>query len=712
MNNDKSLNRLSIINNHLQQAREYLTLNPSNTQSSTSGGTADILPNERKKASFDSNALSNFLYGGEEAVKRRNFIYGFMTKDLNEKYNFTRGEHLKYHVRDFVGIHKKFSGFKVNRDDIATMSEITIATGSLSNSHSIFMLTVIGQGNEEQQRYWVPKILKFEITGSYAQTELGHGSNVRGLQTQAVYDRSTDEFVINTPTLQSIKWWPGCLGKVATHVVLYAQLIIDSKEYGVNVFIMQIRDENHQPLKGIKLGDLGNKVGDAANDTGYMIVENVRIPRENLLSKFHTVNAEGKYVVALKADPQVHYTTMMSTRAMMVNTAGARLCQASTIAIRYSCVRQQGFKDTKSKVSYKTEEFQIIDYKIQQYRLFKQLALGYALKLNGKWMLDQLRLIEGTEFGQIKTTEGLKEIANTSAGLKSMCTMLVTTGVEDLRKCCGGNGYLLNSGIASLSLDYLWQVTAEGDVIILALMTSKYLMKCVGKVLSGEKLKGIMEYLNDLKGFNSKTSKPKSVTSVEELKNNNHLLELFKFRSLFLNLQVAGDITKAMKAKKLDQTTAFNMFSNDLLKATYAHCYYIISVNFLKKIEECFDPKLNKVLTKLFHLYTWTNFLDDNWGQIFESNQHLVIRDAVYEVMDELRPDAIALTDAFAYPDNLLKSTIGSYDGNVYENLFNAAQHSVLNQQEVFDGYTEFLKPHLNHEMLKHGNKPIPKNSK
>lgn len=42
----------------------------------------------------------------------------------------------------------------------------------------------------------------------------GHGSNVRGLQTIAEYDKSTQEFILNTPTLQSIKWWPGTLGKV------------------------------------------------------------------------------------------------------------------------------------------------------------------------------------------------------------------------------------------------------------------------------------------------------------------------------------------------------------------------------------------------------------------------------------------------------------------------------------------------------------------
>ena len=50
--------------------------------------------------------------------------------------------------------------------------------------------------------------------GSYGQTEMGHGSNVRGIETTAVYDKNTQEFVLNTPNLSSMKWWPGGIGKV------------------------------------------------------------------------------------------------------------------------------------------------------------------------------------------------------------------------------------------------------------------------------------------------------------------------------------------------------------------------------------------------------------------------------------------------------------------------------------------------------------------
>ena len=54
-------------------------------------------------------------------------------------------------------------------------------------------------------------------------------------------------------------------------------------------------------------------------------------------------------------------------------------------------------------------------------------------------------------------------------------------------------------------------------------------------------------------------------------------------------------------------------------------------------------------------------------------------------------------------------STIGCYDGNVYEKLLEAARSSNLNQNDPFIGYEKSLKPYLNMEFLKHHNKIAPK---
>ena len=76
------------------------------------------------------------------------------------------------------------------------------------------------------------------MLGCYAQTELGHGSNVAGLETTATLDTATDEFVINTPTITATKYWPGDLGRFSTHAVVFARLRANGHDYGVQAFMV------------------------------------------------------------------------------------------------------------------------------------------------------------------------------------------------------------------------------------------------------------------------------------------------------------------------------------------------------------------------------------------------------------------------------------------------------------------------------------------
>ena len=73
----------------------------------------------------------------------------------------------------------------------------------------MFLPTIMGQGTVEQQAEWMGKAWDLSIIGTYAQTELGHGTFIRGLETTATYDPKTQEFVLNSPTISSYKWWPG-----------------------------------------------------------------------------------------------------------------------------------------------------------------------------------------------------------------------------------------------------------------------------------------------------------------------------------------------------------------------------------------------------------------------------------------------------------------------------------------------------------------------
>jgi len=118
-------------------------------------------------------------------------------------------------------------------------------TGMFRDSVELF-------SNDEQLKKWLPKITNYDIHGCYAQTELGHGSDVQRLETTATFDPETDEFVLNSPTPSSTKWWPGELGRFANYALVFAKMIIDGNDYGISPFLVQIRSlETHKWMPGV-----------------------------------------------------------------------------------------------------------------------------------------------------------------------------------------------------------------------------------------------------------------------------------------------------------------------------------------------------------------------------------------------------------------------------------------------------------------------------
>ena len=113
------------------------------------------------------------------------------------------------------------------------------------------------------------------------------------METTATYDQTTKEWIIDSPTSSSAKYWPGDLGFFANHALVFAQTLIKGKNYGVNPFLVRIRDENHCLLPGIEGGDIGPKIGYHSKDNGYMYFRNIRIPKVNLLTKYVSVSDNG-----------------------------------------------------------------------------------------------------------------------------------------------------------------------------------------------------------------------------------------------------------------------------------------------------------------------------------------------------------------------------------------------------------------------------------
>ena len=204
----------------------------------------------------------------------------------------------------------------------------------------MFSMSIFKLASAEQKQKWQRDIKYHKWLGCYAQTELGHGSNVAGMETTAKLDKTTDEFIIHSPTISSTKFWPGDLGRQSTHAIVFARCQIDNKDHGVHPFLVQLRDvSTFKHFKGVTSGDLGSKFGYNSKDNGWARFDNVRIPRTDMLMGFAKVDKSGNF--SLQGDMRALYMVMMTIRLMIVKGASAFLFTSIQIALRYNCVRRQ-----------------------------------------------------------------------------------------------------------------------------------------------------------------------------------------------------------------------------------------------------------------------------------------------------------------------------------------------------------------------------------
>ncbi|KAG8662289.1 peroxisomal acyl-coenzyme A oxidase 1 [Manihot esculenta] len=655
----------------------------------------DYLAHERNKAQFDVDEMKIVWAGSRHAFDVSDRMARLVASDpVFQKDNramLSRKVLFKNTLRKAAHAWKRIIELRLSEEEANQLRSYVDEPAFTDLHWGMFVPAIKGQGTEDQQQKWLPLAHKMQIIGCYAQTELGHGSNVQGLETTATFDPATDEFVIHSPTLTSSKWWPGGLGKVSTHAVVYARLITGGQEHGVHGFIVQLRSlDDHMPLPGITVGDIGMKFGSGAYNTmdnGVLRFDHVRIPRNQMLMRVMQVTREGKCVQS-NVPRQLIYGTMVYVRQTIVSDASSALSRAVCIATRYSAVRRQ-FGSQDGGI-----ETQVIDYKTQQSRLFPLLASAYAFRFVGEWLkwlyLDVTQRLQASDFST------LPEAHACTAGLKSLTTSATADAIEECRKLCGGHGYLTSSGLPELFAVYVPACTYEGDNVVLLLQVARFLMKTVSQLGSGKKPVGTTAYMaraEDLLQCHC------IVQRAEDWSKPSVILEAFEARAFRMCVARAQSLSKFPNPEE-----GFAELSADLAEAAIAHCQLIVVSKFIEKLEQDIPGKgVKQQLEILCNIYA-LNLLHKHLGDFLSTGcitpkQASLANDHLRSLYSQVRPNAIALVDAFNYTDHYLGSVLGRYDGNVYQKLYEAAWKDPLNDSVVPDGYQEYIRPMLKQQL-------------
>ncbi|UCD92204.1 MAG: acyl-CoA dehydrogenase [Methanobacteriota archaeon] len=126
-------------------------------------------------------------------------------------------------------------------------------------------------GNEEQKMKYLPGLATGKVMGAWGLTEPGAGSDASSLQTTAVQEG--DEWILNGRKIFITN------GHVAETFVVLASTDREKKARGITAFIIE------KDTPGFSLGKKEDKMGLRASPTSELIMEDCRIPNENLLGE-------------------------------------------------------------------------------------------------------------------------------------------------------------------------------------------------------------------------------------------------------------------------------------------------------------------------------------------------------------------------------------------------------------------------------------------
>ncbi|KAI0153645.1 acyl-CoA oxidase [Pestalotiopsis sp. NC0098] len=666
---------------------------------------ADLLAAERASSNINVDQLADYMFTKETLAMRDN-ILRVLTADpvFDKSQNYFQGRDDR--IKASLGKGKRLQQLSVKHN--WSQEEYQCANDLLSEPTpyglhaTMFLVTLREQGTPEQHELFLKKAENYQIVGCYAQTELGHGSNVRGLETTATWNQKDKTFTIHSPHLTSSKWWIGSLGKTANHAVVMAQLMIDGRNYGPHPFVVQIRDlKTHEPLENVHVGDIGPKFGYNTMDNGFLLLNQVKVPHVNMLARFSHIDPEtGKY--KRPANPNLVYGTLTYIRSNIVLQSGSTLARGVTIATRYCAVRRQ-FQDLDAKGTDAGEN-PVLNYTMVQVRLLPLLAATYALHFTGRGMLqmyqeNQKRMAAGRDAGKLSDanrrpgpeelnpgTDLLADLHATSCALKAYGSTVAGEGLEVCRRACGGHGYSSFSGIGTWYADYLPTLTWEGDNYMLTQQVCRYLLKSARAVLAGKG--GDNDTTRILKAFLARRDVG---ASFDVLASDTELVEAFGWRVAHLTFEALQ--------RRDEEKRPWNSLLVDFHRLSTAHAQYMTVKSFHDALvhdsatTSSLDRQTITILHALFRLFA-LNTLEREAAEFFSSaavtvRQITLARRAVMKLLEEVRPHAVRLVDAWKFSDWQLDSSLGRYDGKVYEDMFYRASELNPLNKVVFDPYPD-----------------------
>lgn len=200
-----------------------------------------------------------------------------LVREMDEKGVFDHGLIEQFHQLGLMGIEvpEQYGGgggtFFEAILAVEEISRVDASAGVIVDvQNTLVNNALLRWGSEEQKRRYLPK-MSSEWVGAYALSEAGSGSDAFGLQTRA--ELRGDHFLLTGRKL----WITNA--KEASLFVLLATLDPAAGYRGITAFLVE------KDFPGFTVGKKEDKLGIRASSTCELILEDCKVPRENLLGE-------------------------------------------------------------------------------------------------------------------------------------------------------------------------------------------------------------------------------------------------------------------------------------------------------------------------------------------------------------------------------------------------------------------------------------------